>query len=212
MLVAGVRKPRAGQSGTTVGWARPPRGEGACQEWQRVIVDEEGNLTSRSRKSKTNFPDGGKLKTGRVNGGRILSGVLSVKSVAMTTADGRHQSSRVHVGCCLGGGDIPRHQGGSSLSHDSGNKVLCPVCFISFISLIQSQGSQGLPGTRPSQRPPSVTQGCSGGVRSAPGILPPGGCPEPLPGDPPYTLTLSRGDGTICSILFPSNSVSKLTV
>lgn len=104
-----------------------------------MIVDEEGNLTSRSRKSKTSFPDGGKLKTGQVNGGRILSGVLSVKSVAMTS---RWEAPQLEGPCCElfeglgGGGDIPRHQGGSSLSHDSGNKVLCPVCFISFISLI----------------------------------------------------------------------------
>ena len=63
-----------------------------------MIVDEEGNLTSRSRKSKTSFPDGGKLKTGQVNGGRILSGVLSVKSVAMTTS--RWEAPQLEGPCC----------------------------------------------------------------------------------------------------------------
>ena len=35
-----------------------PRGEGAHQGWQRVIVGEEGDLKSGSLKSKTSFPDG----------------------------------------------------------------------------------------------------------------------------------------------------------
>lgn len=74
-----------------------------------MIVDEEGNLTSRSRKSKTNLPDGGKLKTGQVNGGRILSGVLSAKSVAMTTS--RWEAPQLEGPCCvlfggLGGGVV----------------------------------------------------------------------------------------------------------
>lgn len=98
-----------GRVGQQWGGQGRPRGEGTRQGWQRVIVDEEGNLTSRSRKSKTNLPDGGKLKTGQVNGGRILSGVLSAKSVAMTTS--RWEAPQLEGPCCvlfggLGGGVV----------------------------------------------------------------------------------------------------------